>query len=79
MPVRTCDGTTHQVVLDAKAWSDRPGLQMGVDVVEGDVDGCTEEPGLLLLVATPPSTIRSTPFMMVLVKPAVALAPCWLP
>ena len=28
---------------------------------------------------TPPSTMRSTPFKIVLVKPAVALAPCWLP
>ena len=38
-----------------------------------------EEAALRVVLRTPPSTIRSTPFNSVLVKPVVTLAVCWLP
>ena len=70
----------EQRVLDAQARRDRPGLQMAVDVVEGNGQAACRRNHLAdFLSRTPPSTIRSTPSMIVLVKPAVALAPCWLP
>ena len=76
-------GHPEHRVLDAQARRDRPCLQIGVVIGRGEADaaadGCRRTRPACSSSRTPPSTMRSTPFHSVLVKPAVALAPCWLP
>ena len=48
--------------------------------MNGDANGTApKNPLCVSFFRTPPSTMSSAPFHSVLVKPAVALAPCWLP